>query len=117
MGRQSIGRILELSLNQGRAMVLLDALDEFRASEQERSDFMIALQTLWKAMSFEESSRSNRILLTSRPYRFLNPLGFTQYGLLDIEHDVSWLVSRLGEPSWASAATYLQHKLTPGWKG
>ena len=84
--------ILHRALEMGNALVLLDALDEFRASDQNRSEFITALQNLWLA---SDLCTNNHILLTSRPYGFLNPLGFGQYSLQDLDN-AEYLVYQLG---------------------
>lgn len=70
--------VLHDALEQKVALILIDALDEFRpSSEAERERFITALQAQWAIPPF----KGNLLLLTSRPYRFLNPGGFEQYAL------------------------------------
>lgn len=70
--------VLHYALEQKVALILIDALDEFRpSSETERERFITALQSRWAIPPF----KGNLLLLTSRPYRFLNPRGFEQYAL------------------------------------
>lgn len=104
LGRQNVARVLQHALEQDNALILLDALDEFQASEAERLEFVTALQSLWNTPPF----RDNHILLTSRPYHFLNPLGFGQYALQNLEEDAERLVSRLG---WT--VLRIRHELEP----
>lgn len=73
--------VLHDALEQRAALILIDALDEFRPSsetdEAERERFITALQSQWELLPF----KGNLVLLASRPYRFLNPGGFEQYAL------------------------------------
>ncbi len=91
-GARNVARIFRFVLDQGKALVLLDALDEFQASNQERLGFVEALQAVWDAPPFKD----NRLLMTSRPYRFLNPRGFAQYALQTPEGEMDRLIDRLG---------------------
>lgn len=89
-----IVKVLHVALHDKVALVLLDALDEFQAPDAERGEFIRALQNLWVSEAFRENS----IILTSRPYRFLNPYGFQMYNLQFLERDaVDTLVFKLGQ--------------------
>jgi hypothetical protein len=105
---QMVWRALHAALEQGNALILLDALDEFRASPRERSDFVTALQRVWQTPPFA----NNPILLTSRPYRFLNPNGFDQYVLQDLE-DAGPLSYRLGKAILQARGDLDGHQIEP----
>ncbi|CAG0951759.1 hypothetical protein ANRL3_00282 [Anaerolineae bacterium] len=84
--------ILRFTLEQGNALILLDALDEFQASDQERIEFILSLQTVLGSFPL---FKNNHVLITSRPYHFLNPMGFRQYAVQDLQNPER-LVYRLG---------------------
>jgi hypothetical protein len=107
---RSIEMILQYELSKGNALVLLDALDEYKASEQERSDFVRALQGLWLSPDF----KANHVLLTSRPYGFMNPMGFSQYGLQELD-DSEYLVFRLGRAILKQSRNDLSEVLLESW--
>src|SRR3990170_1718675 len=87
-----VERMLRLALNEGNALLLVDALDENRTSPQERRDFITALHSRWQSTPFCE----NLLLVTSRPYDFLQP-GFQSYALCPLEESASaQLAYRLG---------------------
>jgi hypothetical protein len=92
LSARSIERVLNTALEGGNALVLLDSLDEYQALEAERLEFVTAFQSLWRAEPF----KYNHVLLTSRPYKFLNPLGFPQYTFQTLEQGIEPLVERLG---------------------
>jgi hypothetical protein len=92
LGARSIERVLNTAIEGGNALILLDSLDEYQASEAERLEFVTAFQSLWEVEPF----KNNHVLLTSRPYKFLNPLGFPQYTFQTLEQGIEPLVERLG---------------------
>lgn len=106
---QVIERVLAHSLAAKNALILLDALDEFHATPRERQDFMESLQGM-----LQQQYRDNFVLLTSRPYQFLNPLGFGQYLLLDLE-DSSHLVYRLGNAILSARYPGLDEEARERW--
>lgn len=71
-----VQRVLQSTLNTGNALILMDALDEHRASDAERSDLLEWLAGVWRTQPFQD----NLLLLTSRPYAFLQA-GFQAYAL------------------------------------
>lgn len=108
---QILEGVLQLALEQGNALILLDALDEFRASDQERSGFVTSLQTL---LSASPLFKNNHVLMTSRPYRFFKPLGFEQYAVQDLQ-DPERLVSRLGRAILNRVRSSLSDEQMESW--
>ncbi|MGA9350536.1 MAG: hypothetical protein WBW48_17285 [Anaerolineae bacterium] len=106
---RSIEIILQHELREGNALVLLDALDEYKPPEpSERSDFVGALQNLWCGSDF---FKNNHILLTSRPYGFSR---FGQYGLQDLD-DAECLVFQLGEAILKRSRSDLSKETIESW--
>lgn len=86
-------RVLESALKEGKALLLIDALDEYRAPDVPRRDLLLTLHSLWQ----EEPFCNNPLLLTSRPHVFLD-VGFQAYILQALEHPrAEWLAYRLGK--------------------
>ena len=86
-------RVLEWALQQGTALLLVDALDEYRAPDTVRSDFLRSLHSLWQSDPF----RRNLLLLTSRPHAYLQA-GFESYALQALENPrLECLTYRLGK--------------------
>ncbi len=73
-----VERLLRAALDQGRALLLIDALDEYRAETAARRAFVESLSAHWRALPPE-----NRLLLASRPYQFLHQ-DFAEYRLPDL---------------------------------
>jgi hypothetical protein len=76
-----VERVLRTALEQGVALILVDALDEYQpAKAQERQKkFVIALSQRWQS----DPLRQNSLLLSSRPYAFLQT-DFLPYALQEI---------------------------------
>lgn len=111
---RSIEIILHHALGKGNALVLLDALDEYKPqehSEQKRSEFVRALQNLWSSSDF---IKNNHILFTSRPYDFINPFGFAQYGLQNL-NNAGRLVFRLGRAILKISHSNLSEEAIESW--
>lgn len=86
-------RVLQSALKQGNALLLVDALDEYRVADTARHDFLRSLHSTWQSDPF----RNNLLLLTSRPHAYL-PTGFQTYALQVLENPgVQWLAYRLGK--------------------
>lgn len=86
-------RVLEWALQQGVALLLIDALDEYRVADAVRGDFLRSLHSTWQSDPF----RRNLLLLTSRPHAYLQT-GFKTYALQALENlRVEWLAYRLGK--------------------
>lgn len=81
--KEGVSQVLRTAVSEGTALVLLDALDEFIAPENQRVEFVRGLQSLWG----DTHIRKNPIVLTSRPYGFLNPNGFEMYTSEALELD------------------------------
>lgn len=105
---RELGIVLQYELSKGNALVLLDALDEYKAGE--RVEFIRALQSLWLSSDL----RNNHILLTSRPYGFLNPFGFGQYGLQELDN-AEYLVFRLGRAILTGAHRDISEQEAETW--
>ncbi len=73
-----VERLLRAALQEGRALLLIDALDEYRAEPAARRAFVESLSAHWRALPPE-----NRLLLASRPYQFLHQ-DFAEYRLPDL---------------------------------
>lgn len=87
-----VRRVLQDALQEGRALLLLDALDEARLSDPARADFLQNLRALWQS-----DWRGNLLLVTSRPYAWLQN-GFETFALRDLEPpEVQRLAYRLGQ--------------------
>ncbi len=106
---RSIEIILQHELREGNALVLLDALDEYKPPEpSERSEFVEALQNLWCSSDF---FKNNHILLTSRPYGFSR---FGQYGVQDLD-DAEYLVFQLGKAILKRSRSNLSEETIESW--
>lgn len=87
-----VRRVLQDALSEGRALLLVDALDEARLSDPARADFLANLRLLGQS-----EWRGNLLLVTSRPYAWLQS-GFETFALRDLEPpDVQRLAYRLGQ--------------------
>lgn len=85
-------RLLKDALEEGRALLLLDALDETRLPAEPRADFLSALRALWDVVPW----RANFLLLASRPHAFLQS-DFAQFALQEMSAEsVQRLAYRLG---------------------
>ncbi|GIV82996.1 MAG: hypothetical protein KatS3mg052_0003 [Candidatus Roseilinea sp.] len=85
-------RVLQDALQGGRALLLVDALDEARLPDPARADFLAALRAL-----AESDWRGNLLLVASRPYAWLHS-GFETFALRDLQPpDVQRLAYRLGQ--------------------
>lgn len=71
-----VQRVLQSTLNNGNALILIDALDEYRAPDTERNSLLTWLAGIWRTQPFQD----NLLLLTSRPYAFTQ-VGFQAYDL------------------------------------
>ncbi len=71
-----VRRMLQSALEAGNALILVDALDEYRAAEAEQIALLKWLADIWRTRPF----RDNILLLTSRPYAF-SRVGFQVYAL------------------------------------
>jgi hypothetical protein len=60
-----VERVLRLALQEGRALLLIDALDEYRAETADRRAFVESLSAQWRALPAD-----NRLVLASRPAQF-----------------------------------------------
>jgi hypothetical protein len=74
-------RVLERALEQGAALLLVDALDEYRAPDAARADLLRALSAQWTSDPF----RRNSLILTSRPHAYLKEERFQAYALQVLE--------------------------------
>lgn len=88
---QDIRLTLGDKLKEKRAVVLLDALDEYKATLEMRQAFVGSLQHLWYG-----PYTGNAMVISSRPYGFLNPMGYPQYQLREID-DVDVMAFKLGD--------------------
>lgn len=87
-------RVLERALHQGTALLLIDALDEYRVADAVRSDFLRSLLSTWQSDPF----RRNLLLLTSRPHAYLKQTGLQAYAVQALENPrVERLAYRLGK--------------------
>ncbi|MFN3763500.1 MAG: NACHT domain-containing protein, partial [Anaerolineae bacterium] len=85
-------RVLKDALEEGDALLLLDALDETRLPAEPRAEFLAALRALFDAAPW----RGNFLLLTSRPHVFLQS-GFAQFAIQEMSAEsVRGLAYRLG---------------------
>ncbi len=71
-----VRRVLRSALEAGNALIMVDALDEYRAAEAEQIALLQWLADIWRTRPF----RDNILLLTSRPYAF-SRVGFQVYAL------------------------------------
>ena len=104
-----VKQILRDSLNKRQAVILLDALDEYRAPQDRRQLFVSSLQHLWNSQYM-----GNFMMISSRPYGFLNPMGYPQYGLREIE-DAEPMVFRLGGAVLRRSRPELTDELRNEW--
>lgn len=87
-----VRRVLHDALGEGRALLLVDALDEARLSDPARADFLANLRLLGQS-----DWRGSLLLVSSRPYAWLQS-GFATFALRDLEPpDVQRLAYRLGQ--------------------
>lgn len=87
-------RVLEWALQQGIALLLVDALDEYRVADTPRSDFLRSLLSTWQSEPFGR----NLLLLTSRPHAYLAQKELRAYALQALEDPrVEHLAYRLGK--------------------
>ncbi len=91
-----LSRLLHPALQEGRAFVLLDALDEYRAPEAERLNFFRSLVAQWETEPFRRSP----LLVSSRPYRFLHL--FESFSL-HRQPDLRRLAFQLAKALWAES--------------
>jgi hypothetical protein len=91
-----LSRLLRRALEEGRAFILLDALDEYRAQESERLNFFRSLAAEWETEPF----RRNPLLVSSRPYRFLHL--FESFSL-HRQPDLRRLAFQLAKALWADS--------------
>jgi hypothetical protein len=89
-----VERVLRTALEQGVALILVDALDEYQpVKAQERHNFVRDLSQRWQS----DPLRQNSLLLSSRPYAFLQT-DFLPYALQEIgETGAEVLAYRLGK--------------------
>lgn len=73
-----VERVLRLALQEGRALLLIDALDEYRADPAARRAFIESLSAQWRALPAD-----NRLVLASRPAQFFHQ-DFADYRLPDL---------------------------------
>lgn len=86
-------RVLKSALQQGTALLLIDALDEYRVPDTLRRDLLLGVHNVWQ----NEPFRSNSLMVTSRPQAFLD-VGLRAYILQILEKPrAEWLAYRLGK--------------------
>jgi hypothetical protein len=88
-----VERVLRAAVQDGTALLLLDALDEAPLSAAERAEFLAGLHRLWQG----EHWKGNRLLLTSRP-RALPESDFSTFSIQPMRPaDLSDLAYHLGK--------------------